>query len=158
MSEHEVKEVARSASRYESGSIENAGFRTAVREWPAPLGPEAFQGLIGDFVRLVGPETEADEAALLFSFLVTVGSIIGRGPYFQVGGDRHYANLFAVIVGESAKARKGTSWGEIRRFAKLVDQDWCETRTAGGLSSGEATSSSNIWHARFPAACGHVTP
>ena len=55
MSEHEVKEVARSASRYESGSIENAGFRTAVREWPAPLGPEAFQGLIGDFVRLVGP-------------------------------------------------------------------------------------------------------
>src|SRR5581483_7678529 len=44
---------------------------------------------------------------------------------------------FAVIVGESAKARKGTSWGEVRRFVELLDQDWCQQRVAGGLSSGE---------------------
>jgi len=107
------------------------------REWPAPLAPEAFQGLAGEFVQLIGPETEADDAALLFSFLVTMGSIIGRGPYYQVGGDRHYTNLFNVIVGETAKARKGMSWGEVRRFAELVDEDWCKQRVAGGLSSGE---------------------
>jgi hypothetical protein len=105
--------------------------------WPDELGPDAFHGLAGDFVHLVGPETEADAAALLFSFLVATGSIIGKVPYYQVGGDRHYTNLFSVIVGESAKARKGTSWGEVRRFVGLVDEDWCKQRIAGGLSSGE---------------------
>jgi hypothetical protein len=108
-----------------------------TREWPAPLAPEAFQGLAGEFVQLVRPETEADEAALLFSFLVAAGSIIGRGPHFQVGGDRHYTNLFMVIVGQTAKARKGMSWGEVRRFTELVDDQWCKQRVAGGLSSGE---------------------
>lgn len=82
-----------------------------IPEWPAALRPEALQGLAGEFVQLVKPETEADEAALLFSFLVAAGSLIGRGPYYQVGGDRHYTNLFAVIVGQTAKARKGMSWG-----------------------------------------------
>src|ERR1019366_4316153 len=108
-----------------------------VREWPAPLVPEAFHGLAGEFVRLVGPETEADDASLLFSFLVAMGSIIGRGPYYQVGGIRHYVNLFCVVVGETSKARKGTSWGEVLRFAELVDSDWRKQRVAGGLSSGE---------------------
>jgi hypothetical protein len=109
----------------------------AVSDWPAPLAPEAFVGLAGEFVQLVGPESEADPASLLFSFLVTVGTIIGRGPYYQVGGDRHYTSLFAVIVGETAKSRKGMSWGEVRRLAALVDEGWSQSRIAGGLSSGE---------------------
>ena len=136
--EREVKAIARSASQYEPASAKGTGkIQTAVREWPAPLGSEVFQGLAGEFVRLVGPETEADVASLLFSFLVTMGSIIGRGPYYQVGGDRHYINLFAVVVGQSAKSRKGMSWGEVRRFAELLDEHWCKQRVAGGLSSGE---------------------
>ena len=90
----------------------------AVSDWPAPLAPEAFVGLAGEFVQLVGPESEADPASLLFSFLVTVGTIIGRGPYYQVGGDRHHTNLFAVIVGETAKSRKGMSSG--RRCERLA--------------------------------------
>jgi hypothetical protein len=136
--EQEVRAIAKSASRYDSASSKGSvALRTGSRGWPAPLGPEAFQGLVGEFVQLVRPETEADDAALLFSYLVTLGSIIGRGPYYQVGGDRHYTNLFAVIVGDTAKARKGTSWGEVRRFVGLVDEKWCTSRVAGGLSSGE---------------------
>ena len=142
----EVKAIAASASRYEPARApfsrlsrfsrnENEP-QNDTREWPAPLGREAVYGLAGEFVRLVGPETEADDASLLFSFLVTMGSIIGRGPYYQVGGDRHYTNLFAVLVGESAKARKGTSWGEVRRFVELLDECWCKQRVASGLSSG----------------------
>src|SRR5271157_2742843 len=148
LGEAEVKAIASSAARYEPAQVPHSPLSrlsrseeneplTHTREWPAPLTAEAFQGLAGEFVRLVEPETEADVAALLFSFLVTMGSIIGREPYYQVGGDRHYTNLFAVLVGESAKARKGTSWGQVRRFAELVDEPWSKQRVAGGLSSGE---------------------
>jgi hypothetical protein len=127
-----VKEtIAAKAKPFASPLFQN------VRAWPAPLGAEAFQGLAGEFVRLVGPETESDYASLLFSFLVAMGSIIGRGPYYRVGGDRHYTNLFTVIVGKTSKARKGMSWGEVRRFAELVEEQWCKKRVAGGLSSGE---------------------
>jgi Protein of unknown function (DUF3987)/Primase C terminal 1 (PriCT-1) len=134
----EVREIARSACRYQQAPrLVKPNLHTGLRQWPTALGEEAFHGVAGEFVQLVRPETEADDAALLFSFLVTVGSIIGRGPYYQVGGDRHYTNLFTVIVGESAKARKGTSWGELRRFVELVDESWCKERVAGGLSSGE---------------------
>ncbi|HOL95992.1 MAG TPA: hypothetical protein PLH79_16705, partial [bacterium] len=38
--------------------------------WPAPLDEAAFQGLAGEFVRMVGPHTESDPAALLIQFLV----------------------------------------------------------------------------------------
>ena len=153
LDEREVKAIARSASRYERAPAkDNAELQTRVREWPTQLGPEAFQGLAGEFVRLIEPESEADEAALLFSFLVAMGSIIGRGPYYQVGGDRHYTNLFTVIVGETAKARKGMSWGEVRRFAELVDEEWCKQRVAGGLSSGEGL----IHAVRDPIADGSI--
>ena len=138
LDECEVKELARDvACRYSPAAKGTVKLPTAARVRPSPLGTAAFHGLVGEFVRLVGPETEADEASLLFSCLVAVGAIIGRGPYYQVGGDRHYTNLFAAIVGESAKARKGTSWGEVRRFSELLDGDWCKERVAGGLSSGE---------------------
>ncbi|MGC2109396.1 MAG: bifunctional DNA primase/polymerase [Candidatus Korobacteraceae bacterium] len=143
--EAEVRRIAESVARYKPGeSPVNESLQPdecksdfVGMNWPDELGLDAFHGLAGEFVHLVGPETEADAAALLFSFLVTTGSIIGRVPYYQVGGDRHYTNLFSVIVGESAKARKGTSWGEVRRFVELVDEDWRKQRIAGGLSSGE---------------------
>jgi hypothetical protein len=138
LDESEVREIARSAYRYEQAPRSvRPNVQTGLRQWPTALAQEAFHGVAGEFVRLIRPETEADDAALLFSFLVTLGSIIGRGPYYQVGGDRHYTNLFTVIVGESAKARKGTSWGELHRFVELVDEQWCKERVAGGLSSGE---------------------
>ena len=135
--EPEVKAIARSVGRYTPAAKGNGKLQTAAQEWPAPLGSQAFYGLAGEFVRLVGPETEADASALLFSFLVAMGSIIGRGPYYQVEGDRHYTNLFAVLVGQSAKARKGTSWSQVHRFASMVDDVWCKQRVASGLSSGE---------------------
>jgi hypothetical protein len=52
-------------------------------------------------------------------------------------GDRHYPNLFAVLVGESSKARKGTSWGRVRSVVRIADLTWATDRTKGGLSSGE---------------------
>ena len=68
--------------------------------------------------------------------LVGFGNAIGRTPYVAVEADKHHSNLFTVLVGDTAKARKGTSWGHARRLLCEADPDW-EPRIMGGLSSGE---------------------
>ena len=102
--------------------------------WPRPLGADALIGVAGEFVRTIEPHTEADPAALLVQFLVAFGSVIGRGPHFQVEADRHGTNLFACLVGSTSKGRKGTSFGHVRRHFRGIDPDW---RIVGGLSTGE---------------------
>lgn len=106
--------------------------------WPAPLAPQAFHGLTGEFVRLTRPHTESDDAALAVQFLVAAGSVIGRGPHVGVEADRHGLNLFGCLVGPSAKGRKGTSWGHNRRVWERVDPLWAGNRVADGVGSGEA--------------------
>jgi hypothetical protein len=140
----EVRAIARSVARYPPAAPVRAAEPTPEpvasqppRQLPAPLGEAAYYGLAGEFTRLVGPETEADPAALMFQFLAAMGSIIGRGPCYRVGAARHSANLFMVIVGNSAKARKGTSWGEVKGACKLIDLSWWNRRITCGLSTGE---------------------
>jgi Bifunctional DNA primase/polymerase, N-terminal/Primase C terminal 1 (PriCT-1) len=140
----EVWEIARSVSRYRPAApvrgLEPPAQPVASqppRQMPAPLGEAAYYGLAGEFTRLVGPKTEADPAALLFQFLAAMGSIIGRGPHYCVGAAKHYANLFMVIVGNSAKSRKGTSWGEVHGACELIDLSWWKRRITSGLSTGE---------------------
>ena len=106
------------------------------RQWPV-LAPEALHGLAGEVVELIGPHTEADPVALLLQFLVSFGNAIDRGHYYQVEGDKHYCNLFAVQVGETGKSRKGTSAGRIRQLMETVCPIWADECIKGGLSSGE---------------------
>jgi hypothetical protein len=105
--------------------------------WPAPLAAEAFHGIAGEIVRKIAPQTEADEAALLFQFIDAAGNAIGSRPYVRVEGDRHPPRLFVVLVGRTAKGRKGTSYGRVREVLAQVDAAWLEDRIASGLSSGE---------------------
>jgi len=133
----EVQEIARSVARYAPAAPMQSVASQPYRQWPEPLTEAAFCGLTGEFVRRVEPHTEADPAALLFQFLAAMGSIIGRGPHYSAGADKHYTNLFMVIVGNSAKARKGMSWGEVRRICELTDIAWTKTRITSGLTSGE---------------------
>jgi hypothetical protein len=114
--------------------------------WPDPPAPEAYYGLAGDVVRVLEPQTESDPIALLAQFLLAFGNAIGRQAHFRVEGDRHYLNLFAVAVGDTAKGRKGTSWGRVRALFEMADSEWTDKRIMGGLSSGEGL----IWNVRDP--------
>ena len=76
-----------------------------VANWPDPLDKAAFHGLAGDFVRIVEPHSEADRVALLTQFLVFFGSLVGRTAFVPIESDRHYANDFLCLVGESALAQ-----------------------------------------------------
>lgn len=118
----------------------------ASRPWPAPPEPEAFHGLAGDLVRVIAPETEADEVALLLQTLIAFGNTVGRTGYLRIEGDQHYPNLFGVLVGKTSKGRKGTAWGQVKRYFALADPDWMKTRVVSGLSSGEGL----IWAVRDP--------
>lgn len=120
--------------------------RDRPSNWPKPLGDAALRGLAGEFVRLVEPHTEADPVALLAQFLTGVGNLIGGGPCFVAERDRHGTNLFVVLVGETAKGRKGSSWGQAHYRLALADPQWADERIQSGLSSGEGL----IWAVRDP--------
>jgi hypothetical protein len=104
--------------------------------WPI-LPREALHGLAGQTVQVISPHSEADPAAILVQFLTASGNLLGPEPYCAVESTWHSLNLFAVLVGESSKARKGTSWGHIDRLFARVDPTWASARVTGGLSSAE---------------------
>lgn len=122
------------------GNNAPAGDLTA---WPAPLADEAHYGLAGEIVREIEPQTESDPAAILIQVLAAFGALVGRGPHYAVEGDQHHTNLFVLIVGDTAKARKGTSWGRVRELFSMVEQ-W--PNVVNGLSTGEGLK----WAVRDP--------
>jgi len=169
--QEEVRRIVRSVARYEPGVTPsvidlfgtdakrldtNVAADTGIpvpaeadgtpmaNPWPEPLTPAAFHGLAGDFVRAIEPHTEADPVALLISYFVAVGSVVGRGPHFVAEAARHYTNLNAVLVGQTARGRKGSSWAQVRRPFETIDADWALDRIKYGLSSGEGL----IWAVR----------
>jgi hypothetical protein len=112
---------------------------TYERLWPPPPQEAAFYGLAGDIVRAIGPHTEADPVAILAQVMTVFGNIVGRRNYFYVDGARHHPNLFVVVVGDTSKARKGTSWNRVREtFANAgLEDSWMRERIQNGLSTGE---------------------
>ncbi len=69
--------------------------------------------------------------------LAGLGNLIGPSPYFVADGSKHRANLFAIICGRTAKARKGTSWAQAKRILEDVDSAWFSNRVKAGTVSGE---------------------
>ena len=114
------------------------------KKWPDPLREEAFHGLVGEIVRKIEPHTESDPAALLVQAMVVFGNVIGRSAHFMAEADRHYLNIFSVVVGATSKGRKGTSFGHIKRLFRGIDPTWLPDRIPSGLSSGEGL----IWAVR----------
>lgn len=108
-----------------------------IHGWPVP-GPAMFYGLAGDFARMATRNSEADPVAVLVTFLCRFGIEVGRGP-FMLAGEKQHARLNAVIVGQSSKARKGTSARPVRELFSFGESDTWSTAhvSPGPLSSGE---------------------
>lgn len=110
--------------------------RATEREFPQ-MDPAAYSGVFGELVELIGPRSEADPVAVLLGAITAFGSAYGRRGYIDISGSRHHGNLFVGIVGDTARARKGTSWAPIENIFAAADSDWGGDRIASGLSSGE---------------------
>lgn len=115
----------------------------AEKPWPT-ISPLAYQGLAGEIVSELAPESEADPVALLLTILASFGNAVGRAAFFPVGATIHRVNIFCSLVGQSAKARKGTSGDLVEALFSFADPDWVNNHRVSGLSSGEGVS----WLAR----------
>jgi len=106
---------------------------------PGPAWDDSIlHGAAGDMIRKASQYNESHPAGMLVDFLVSLGSIIGRGPYFNINETRHYTNEFMARVGQSSKSRKGTGRDAVDGILKLVDPDWYMNRIESGFGSGEA--------------------
>jgi hypothetical protein len=106
-------------------------------DWPDQLEEAAFHGLTGEIVHQIEPHSESDPAAVLSQFLISFGNLIGRRAHFIAESDRHFLNLFGVVVGQTSKARKGSSFGHLRHLFQATDAQWALDRITSGLSTGE---------------------
>ncbi len=113
--------------------------------WPT-LDPAVLHGLAGDVVRAIDPATEADPAAVLLTFLSAFGAALGPSAYCQVGAERHPFRIWCVLVGHTAKGRKGSSWAPVRAILERADPAFAAGCILGGLSTGEGL----IWAIRDP--------
>jgi len=114
-------------------------------DWPAPPAQAVYHGLAGEIAGAIAPHTEADPVAILSQLLVAFGAAVGRGAFFQVEATRHHPNEFLVLVGDSSRSRKGSSWDHVHRLISGADPA-IGSRILTGLSSGEGL----IWAVRDP--------
>jgi hypothetical protein len=111
--------------------------------WPT-LDTKALHGLAGILTMAIDPYTEADPVAVLLNILAGFGNLIGAGPHFRVEHTRHSLRLFVVLVGQTARGRKGASWSTPRYLFSCIDELWAKDRMTHGLSTGEGL----IYHVR----------
>lgn len=104
-------------------------------EFPT-LHEDAFQGVVGQIVKAIEPETEADQAGVLLSILTACGSVIGKTPHCTTGADEHGTNLFVALVGDTASG-KGQAWNIAKWLMKQIDSAWFYGNCSYGLASGE---------------------
>jgi hypothetical protein len=133
-----------SAERQRADAIEELPI-PEPQPWPA-LGEDAYHGLAGEVLRAIEPHTEADPVAVLAQLLAAFGNAVGRGPRYRADGAFHHGNLFVMLIGKTAHARKGTAWERCREAMELAAPDWLEANVRGGLSTGEGL----IYHVRDP--------
>ena len=95
---------------------------------PPTLSDTALYGLAGLAVRTLALPIDADPVAILLQFLAAFGNMVGPAPHCMVGSTRHGLNLFVVLVGESSKARKGSSWRPISNLFHEADSFWVARR------------------------------
>jgi len=101
------------------------------------LQKEAFYGVFGEYINAIADFIEPAPVGPLVQMLSCFSNVVGSGPYYKIGATIHKLNIFTVIVGRTAKSRKGTGWDIARDVMKLVDYQWWDNKIKTGLSSGE---------------------
>jgi hypothetical protein len=125
--------------------VNEAPLLAAPAGWPSPPAAQAWWGTAGAIAQTIAPHTEADPVAILAQTLAAAGAIVGRAAWIDIEATRHHPNEFVVLVGESARSRKGSSWDHVSRMLSHADPALAG-RTRTGLSTGEGL----IWAARDP--------
>ena len=111
----------------------------AVGNLPS-LHPAALHGPLGDAVARIHPTTEAHPAGVLVQLIALIGALIGDGPHVVIGGSKHPARIWPLLIGQTGKGRKGEALSQARKFVSSFSSfssSFVENCLASGLSSGE---------------------
>tara|TARA_B110000240_G_scaffold142278_1_gene157371 strand:- start:964 stop:3045 length:2082 start_codon:yes stop_codon:yes gene_type:complete len=135
LSDEEVRGIVNSITKYESEDPIIPVFKKLK-----PLENDFYKllpsNVLTEFIDIVSPHSESSIMGLIFSFITSLGNILGKKMYHKVEGDKHYGNLFICLVGGTSTGRKGTSWGRVRGLFNLIDPDWVNSNIKGGLYNG----------------------
>jgi Protein of unknown function (DUF3987) len=104
------------------------------------ISQHAWHGPLGELAARIAPVTEADPVAILVTVLALFGAMVGDGPHVRVGGAKHPARIWPLVIGKTGSGRKGTSWHEARTLAGLwgsYAESYLGHRVVAGLASGE---------------------
>jgi hypothetical protein len=103
---------------------------------PCSALPEAaYYGLLGEYLRVVEPLTEADPAGILACLLAGIGNTLGKRLHHLIG-KRHSGNLFVLLVG-STSSRKGTCWAVAESLLSVACPNWHTACLEHGFGSGQ---------------------
>jgi hypothetical protein len=61
----------------------------------------------GRIAKKAAAKSEVDAIGVLVQFLCGFGNKVGRGPFFSLSCDTHRCNFNVLIVGSTARDRKG---------------------------------------------------
>ncbi|XPV75974.1 MAG: bifunctional DNA primase/polymerase [Desulfovibrio sp.] len=135
---HEIQKTLQSGLKAgkKEGERKNGYSGLATSSWPVP-DKAAFYGFAGEFAQFAVEKSEADPIAVLATLLSRFGVEIGDSPHMFVG-EKQFGRMNVVLVGQSSKARKGTSTIPIRELFSFGHKEWTPAQTSQGpLSSGE---------------------
>jgi hypothetical protein len=91
-----------------------------INAWPI-MESKATHGIVGRIARLGTKDSEADPVAVIATTLIYAAAEFGRAQYTRIGDDMHHSRHFGAIVGQSSRARKGTSYGPVRRIFERAE-------------------------------------
>lgn len=121
----------------QAGSLEAALRQPKpAKQKPSPMRPEAFYGLAGEIVSLIEPFLEADRATILANVLCCTSVLFQHEAYFKVVANKHYPANYFLMVGNTAKARKGTTSDAVLELAERVQPQFT-SKILTGLSTGQ---------------------
>ena len=94
-----------------------------------------YYGIAGEVGSLASENSEADPMAVYVSFLTAAAAMLGRYKYIYVGDSKHYARLFAALVGASSRSRKGTSFKSVRHIIRKTEELYFKRSITRGFDS-----------------------
>lgn len=103
--------------------------------------PAHLYGVLGRIAKKMCEHSEAHLASVYLNLIVSFGSMIGRGPYFNVDNTTLYTNDYLAIAGPTSVGRKGLSADVAAALLGQIDLQWFSNRNCGGFSTSQSVLS-----------------
>ena len=110
--------------------------QTLDGRFPRGLTETSLHGLLGEFVNIAHPTTEASKELILYEMLPILGAMLGCAYYLPFGSDKHFPSLFTLTIARTSDG-KGQALSHCENAAEALDASWANTNIHSNPVSGE---------------------